>query len=76
MAAVFPFLKEKAGLRQSLGARVDHLVTDRLILGPMGHQTQRISRTGPRTIGNLLQSLIDRSSQLRRQFGQAKNLFD
>jgi hypothetical protein len=24
----------------------------------------------------LLQSLIERSSQLRRQFGQAKNLFD
>jgi len=46
MAAVFPFSKAKAGLRQGLGARVDHLVANRLMLGPMGHQTQRISR-GP-----------------------------
>ena len=29
-----------------------------------------------RTIGRLLQSLIECSSQLRRNFGQMKNLFD
>ena len=39
MAAVFPFLKEESRpFRQSLGARIDHLVADRLILGPIRHQ--------------------------------------
>jgi hypothetical protein len=47
MAAVFPFSKsESRPFRQGLGARVDHLVANRLMLGSMGHQTQRISR-GP-----------------------------